>query len=228
MIYFKIILAFLLSALPFFYVSYIRPRKESSPVWRNMFTALGTQMPRLRAFKEAVAKFFHRLYDGMKKSDNFRKFFSLVTLLLMIAVQFIDFSASTEIARSIREISQSDAETYGEIEKQLSHTIAIYGSLMSKPHASVLAACLSLTLFWYTAADWLLSRLHNRQKFFFGVALLALIILFASPRYIIVAEILEMMLMAALIYPNKIPSQDPKGRKPIPVAKEQQTFRKAA
>lgn len=228
MIYFKIILAFLLSALPFFYISFIRPKEKTSPVWRNMFTALGTQMPRLRAAKRAVGKFFHRLYEGMKKSDNFRKFFSLVTLLLMIAVQFIDFSASTEIARGIREISQSDAETYGEIEKQLSHTIAIYGPLMSKPHASVLAACLSLILFSYTAADWLLTKLHNRRKFFFAIALLALIVLFLSPRYIIVTEVLEMILMAAFIYPNKIPSQDPKGRKPIPMVEEQQKLRKAA
>lgn len=223
MIHFKIILAFLLSALPFFYISFIRPKEKTSPVWRNMFTALGTQMPRLRAAKRAVGKFFHRLYEGMKKSDRFRKFFSLVTLLLMIAVQFVDFSASTEIARGIREISQSDAETYGEI-----HTIAIYGPLMSKPHASVLAACLSLTLFSYTAADLLLTRLHNRRKFFFGVALIALIVIFSSPRFLIVTEVLEIMLMAALIYPNKIPSQDPKGRKPIPMVEEQQKLRKTA
>lgn len=220
MIYFKIILALLLSALPFFYISYIRPKEKTSPIWRNMFTALGTQMPRLRAAKNAIGKFFYRLYDGMKKSDNFRKFFSLITLLLMIAVQFVDFSATMNVASMIQDASHDSQQT--------AQIIAVYGPLMTRPHASVLAACLSLTLFSYTAADWLLTRLHNRRKFFFGVALIALIVLFSSPRYLIVTEILEMMLMAALIYPNKIPSQDPKGRKPIPMAKEQQELRKAA
>lgn len=220
MIYFKIILAFLLSALPFFYISFIRPKEKTSPVWRNIFTALGTQMPRLRAAKNAVGKFFHRLYDGMKKSNNFRKFFSLITLLLMIAVQFVDFSATMNVAKMIQDASQDSQQT--------AQIIAVYGTLMTRPHASVLAACLSLTLFSYTAADWLLSRLHNRRKFFFGVALMALIVLFSSPRYLIVTEVLEMMLMAALIYPNKIPSQDPKGREPIPMVKEQQELRKAA
>ena len=220
MIYFKIILAFLLSALPFFYMSYIRPKEKTSPVWRNMFTALGTQMPRLRTVKKTFGKFFHRLYDGMKKSDNFRKFFTLVTLLLMIAVQFVDFSASTSIARMLQEASHDSHET--------AKMIAVYGTLMTRPHASVLAACLSLILFSYTAADWLLTRLHNRRKLFFGVALITLVVLFASPRYLIVTEVLEMMLMAALIYPNKIPSQDPKGRKPIPREEEQNTLRKAA
>lgn len=220
MIYFKIILAFLLSALPFFYISYIRPKEKTSPIWRNMFTALGTQMPRLKAAKRAVGKFFHRLYEGMKKSDNFRKFFSLITLLLMIAVQFVDFSATMNVAKMIQDASHDS--------QQMARIIAVYGPLMTRPHASVLAACLSLTLFSYTAADWLLTRLHNRRKFFFGVALIALIVLFSSPRYLIVTEVLEMMLMAALIYPNRIPSQDPKGRKPIPMVKEQQELRKAA
>jgi hypothetical protein len=111
---------------------------------------------------------------------------------------------------------------------QTAQIIAVYGALMTRPHASLLAACLSLLLFSYTAADWVLTRLHNRRKFFFGIALVVLIILFVSPRYFIVSEILEMMLMAALIYPNKIPSQDPKGRKKIPMEEEQQTFKKAA
>ena len=55
MIYFKIILALLLSTLPFFYISYIRPKEKTSPIWRNMFTALGTQMPRLRAAQNSSA-----------------------------------------------------------------------------------------------------------------------------------------------------------------------------
>ncbi len=220
MIYLKIILAFLLSALPFFYMSYIRPKEKSSPLRRNMLTALAGQMPRLRAAKKTVEKFFHRLYDGMKKSDNFRKFFSLMTLLSMIAVQFVDFSASTDVARMIQGVAHDSQNAH--------QIIAVYGTLMTRPHASVLAACLSLTLFSYTAADWMLSRLHNRQRFFLGVALLALVVLFTSPRYLIVTEVLEMILMAALIYPNKTPAQDPKGRKPVPPVQERQEMRKAA
>jgi hypothetical protein len=36
------------------------------------------------------------------------------------------------------------------------------------------------------------------------------------------------MLIAALIYPNKMPLQDPKGRKPIPMEQEQKKLRIAA
>lgn len=232
MIYLKIILAFLLSAVPFLYVSFVKPRQETSPRWRNMFATIGSlginRLPQYKAAKTACAKFLHRLYEGMKRSDNFRKFFSLITLLLMIAVQFIDFTASTEIARGIREISQSDAETYGEIEKQLTLTIAIYGPLMSKPHATMLAACLSLTLFVFGSANWLLTRLHNSRKLFSIVTCITLFILFISPRYLIVVEVMEMMLMAAVIYPNKIPSSNPKGRKGIPTERNKISFKNAA
>ncbi len=228
MIYLKIILAFLLSAIPFLYVSFVKPKRETSKVWRNMFTAIGSQLPRLKAVKTTCAKFMHRLYEGMKRSDNFRKFFTLITLLLMIAVQFVDYSSSVEVARMIRDAANEGAETAAKAAAYTSHVIAVYGSLMSKPHATLLAACLSLILFVFKAGDWLLTRLHNSRKIFFTVAMMTLIILFTSPRFFIVVEVLEMMLMAALIYPNKVVPQDPKGRKGIPMEQKEMAYRNAA
>lgn len=228
MIYLKLILAFLLSAVPFLYVSFVKPKRETSTVWRNMFTAIGSQLPRLKAVKTACSRFFHRLYEGMKRSDNFRKFFSLITLLLMIAVQFIDFSASTEIARGIKEVAENSDGNVAETAKHVNHIVAIYGPLMTKPHATVLAACLSLSLFAYSSANWLLTKLHNSRRILFFTALITLFFLFASPRYFIVAEVMEMMLMAAIIYPNKIASPDPKGRKGIPDERNKIYFKNAA
>lgn len=220
MIYLKLILAFLLSVLPFFYVSYIRPKEKTSPVWRNMFTALGTQIPHLKAAKRVVENFFHRLYDGMKRSDNFRKFFLLIILLQMIAVQFVDYSASMDATTMIQDVSHDSHQT--------AQIIAIYGLFITPPYASILAACISLTFFFYADGDIFLTILHNKQRCFFGMALLTIIILFASPRYLIITEMLEMMLMTALVYPNKMLKQDPKGRKPIPMEEGQQKLKEAA
>ena len=232
MIYLKIILAFLLSAVPFLYVSFIKPRQETSSRYRNMFATIGSlginRLPQYKAVKTACTKFLHRLYEGMKRSDNFRKFFTLITLLLMIAVQFIDFSASTEIARGIKAVAVNNSKNTAETISQVNQVIAAYGSLMSKPHATVLAACLSLLLFAFGPANWLLTRLHNSKKIFFFTALVTLFFLFVSPRYFIVGEIMEMMLLAALIYPNKMSSPDPKGRKGIPVEQNRILFKNAA
>jgi len=232
MIYLKLIQAFLLSAVPFLYVSFIKPRQETSPRWRNLFATIGSlginKLPQYKAVKTACSQFLHRLYEGMKRSDNFRKFFTLITLLLMIAVQFIDFSASTEIAHGIKAITESSSKNTVETISDVNQVIAVYGSLMSKPHATVLAACLSLLLFAYGPANWLLTRLHNSRRIFFFAALVTLFFLFVSPRYFIIGEIMEMMLMAALIYPNRIASPDPKGRKSIPVEQNRISLKNAA
>jgi len=108
----------------------------------------------------------NRLYKEMKKNDNFRKFFTLITLLMMILVQFVDYSSSGEVARIIRDAAYGGTETAAKAVADTCHMIAVYGSLMSKPHDTLLAACLSLTLFVFKAGDWLLTRLHNSRKIF--------------------------------------------------------------
>ena len=77
MIYMKLILACLLAAAPFMYAAYMRSGKHSLP----------------RVIK--------RLYEGMKKSDNFRNFFTLILLMVLVAYQYVDFHASTAIAEML-------------------------------------------------------------------------------------------------------------------------------
>ena len=210
----------MLSALPFVFASYIRSKTKSSHGRRGFFSVLGTQMPRLKAVKNAVVKFFHRLYDGMRRSDNFRKFFTLIILLLMIGVQFVDYSASQEVARLSQE-HQVSAENGASF-------IHVYAPLMSRPHAIFIAAFLSLSFFFFRVADSVLTILHNERRIFHFFALLTLIILFASPRYIIIVEVMEMILMAAMIYPNKMSTPEPRGRKNIPMTPRQFSLRKSA
>ncbi|MBQ5495039.1 MAG: hypothetical protein IIT76_07530, partial [Prevotella sp.] len=76
----KLIIVFLLSAVPFMIASF----------WR--------------------CKRLRRFYEGMKRSDNFRKFFTLMMLMGMILIQFVDFHASTEIARMIQDSSVTSTE----------------------------------------------------------------------------------------------------------------------
>ena len=220
MIYLKLILATILAAIPFIYASYVRPKEKTLSTRRCFLTAIGTKLPLLRTMTSAPGRFLNRLYEGMKKSDSFRKFFSLVTLILTIAVQFVDFSASTDIAGIIQSQQTDSVET--------TRVITIYGPIMTRPHATIVAACLSMTLFWYKAADLILTSLHNRRRLFLGTALTALVFLFVSPRFVIITETLEMLLMAAIIYPKRIPLQEPKGRKPLPTVDRRGVMRKAA
>ena len=186
------------------------------------------RLPQYKTVETACSKFLHRLYEEMKKSDNHRKFFTLVTLLFMIAVQFVDFSASTEIANGVKELAEKSTENTAETTLQVNQVIAAYGSLKSKPQATLLAACLSMFLFAFSPADRLLTILHDNEKKFFFAALATLFFLFVSSQYFIVGEIMEILLMAALIYPDKVASPDPKGRKSIPIEHNRNLSKNAA
>ena len=172
MIYMKLIMACLLAAAPFVYAAYIRSGKHSLP----------------RVIK--------RLYEGMKKSDNFRNFFTLILLMVLVAYQYVDFHASTAIAEMLNETGRC-ADTATTI-------ISIYGKLMSSPYATIITAGLSLPLFSYKLANRVLTELHNNQKLFLIVAMLTIaLVLCVSVRFLIVSEVIAIILMAAVIYPNK-------------------------
>jgi hypothetical protein len=51
MLYFKIILALLLSAIPFLFKHFIMPKRESSPACRNAITAAASAMPYFKRWR---------------------------------------------------------------------------------------------------------------------------------------------------------------------------------
>lgn len=220
MIYFKLILLCLLSALPFVLAQCFRSATKSSAGRRTVFSFITAQAPRLKAVKDALVNFLLRVYEGMKRSDNFRKFFTLLTLLLMTCILFVDYSASQEIARLSLERQEA-------IENDMLFA-QVYGPLMSRPHATFIATFLGLSFFFYKVADRLLTVLHNEGKIFYFFAVLTLIILFSSPRYIIIVEIMLIILLAAVIYPNKTAPEEPKTRKQIPIRPRRKNLLKTA
>ena len=189
MIYLKTILACLLSALPFVYAWHLRNKARNNTPKGNVYSFIMTQLPTLYALFTAIKSFVHRVYEGMKKSDTFRRFFSLIIILVMLTVQFIDFNASANIADAARQAQQN-----GTLTPQF---MAVYEPLMTRPHATLLAACLSPMLF-------------------------------SSPRHFIVAEMMELLLLAAIVYPDKTADTQPKGRKPVPLQEDEQQLRQAA
>ena len=170
----KLIIVFLLSAVPFLIVS----------SWRSK---------RLRRF-----------YEGMKRSGNFRKFFTLIILMGMILIQFVDFHASTEIARMMQDSSVTSTEA--------AKMIAIYAPLMTRPYATLLAAAISLSFFSFKWSDYVLTVLHDYPKLFLVVAVVSMAIPMVSVRYLIVTEIMYIILLGAYLYPDKDGNRTPRIR----------------
>lgn len=220
MIYLKLTFAFFLAALPFFYAHYVRPKTRESSKWNSLLTVIKTYIPQLKVIKDATVHLIEKFGEGMKKSDNFRKFFTLITLLFILTFQFVDFHASHSAAAKIQQAIADGSATPDFVQS--------FMAFVSRPEATLAATFICFSLFWFRAADIVLTLLHNSQRLFFFVAILSLILLFISPSFLILSETLEVVLLAATLYPNKIVQPNPKGRKHIQLKKEEHQLKIAA
>ena len=205
MLYVKLFLAVMLAAMPFYYAYQLRPKQRAQPEKYNIFAFLTGGMRKLASCKKFLSKKMVRMNEGMKKFDSFRKFFTLVLLLMMIVVLFVDYHAATKAMTFLK-----DAMSHG-----FSHekALTIYGSFMTEPKATIIASLICPVFFSYRTADKLLTALHTNKILFCWTGYTATIILIYSVRYFIIPEILLMVMLAAYIYPPKQGNELPKGKK---------------
>ena len=97
---------------------------------------------------------------------------------------------------------------------------------MTNPLPTLLSAALSMMFFDYRCGNRLLTWLHNNNEFFLYTVLIYIVILFASPRFLIVVDIIEIILIAAILYTNKIVSDNLGRRKGAPIVLKYGTLKK--
>ena len=91
---------------------------------------------------------------------------------------------------------------------------------------TLLSVALSMIFFDYRCGNRLLIWLHNNKEFFLYTVLIYIVILFASPRLLIVVDIIEIILIAAILYTNKIVSDNLGRRKGAPIVLKYGTLKK--
>lgn len=74
----------------------IKPKAASSDKWRNFYSFLSARMPWLKRKALAVKAWISYVYHKMYRSDNGRKFFTLVLVICMLVFQVVDFHAAKE------------------------------------------------------------------------------------------------------------------------------------
>ena len=99
-LYIKIILAILLSAIPFLFAIFIKPKAKEGK-WKNVFTLPNINSEKVANGAGKIRKFIMRIYEAMKYSDNARKFFIMVLIITMIVVQWIDSEATQTAVKAI-------------------------------------------------------------------------------------------------------------------------------
>lgn len=152
-----------------------------------------------------------RFYNGMRKYDSFRKFFTLMLLLILIAIQFTDQAASHTVLRMIQESNGINQNVIA----------ATHALLISHPYAIALAAIIGILFFFYRMADRILTTLHNSNFLYAVTALLTIIIAFYPQGFFIISQTLFIILIGAYIYPNRVPTIHPNGGIHVPDEQQQ-------
>ena len=221
----KLVLFFVLTSIPFLYHFLIKPRRESIKRYRNAFTAVQPQMSKLKKTIWRLGTYLINFYDKMKRREKPRKFFTLLLLLSLLFFQGADNFASSEVAATYKtmakenrldELSISGKKTAAPfMQRKFSNCLYPF---LTRPVVYLVCFPLTLIFFSYRMADWILTIIHNSKK---TLLVLSTIIIFFSVfdegRYMLFSEVLFIIVMGALFYPNFHGGLPPKGRKSIPV-----------
>lgn len=225
----KLVLFFILTSIPFIYHFMIKPRKESVKRYRNAFTAIQPQMSKIGKLVWRLTTYIINFYDKMKRREKPRKFFTLILLLFLISIQGIDNFASSEVAtvyktmakeKKLDQLSVSGKRTAEPfMQRKMSNFLYPF---LTRPIVYLVTFGFTLLFFSYRMADYMLTILHNnRGTQFFVCGSIVFFSFFDEGRYMLFSEVFFVVIMAAFFYPNFYGETSPKGRKPIPVAREQ-------
>ena len=145
----------------------------------------GFLQPRVRPLYFWLMQF----HQHMKRSDNARKFFIFLLIIILTIAQAIDLSLMTDYG-------------YMSLGRDISYIQFCLGMI------------LTIALFRYPKSDWLLSKRFGPAIDCWGVLLLISALAFL--KLLILQDVLCILLFARYLYPQKKVCDDPKGRKSIP------------
>lgn len=202
-LYIKIIIAILLSAIPFLFAIFIKPKAKEGK-WKNVFTLSDINSEKVANGAGKIRKFIMKIYEAMKHSDNARKFFIMVLIITMIVVQWID-SEATQTA--VKAILGNRENVYQEKE-----SMVMLFPFITSPIVTILSMIYTLILFRYKWANKLLTKISTSKKMIvLFIALIMLSIVVGNGRFFLLGEILFLTLIWALILPKKIGEGYPDG-----------------
>lgn len=180
----KIILAIVLTLIPFIYRYGVKPLREEKPELRNIFTYL-----------HAIQKRLWNFYNWMKYSKNFRNFHILIFVMLALATQFVEMQAS-------KQVYYASAENL-----YLPQSLLVKDSLTSFGKATSLSITLSFLLtmpfFDYKFTDKVLTYLSERLWAFIALSVLSFTLLFVFPGCYAIGTTIYIFLLAATNYPRQ-------------------------
>ena len=217
MIVLKVVLALLLTLVPFVFHYVIKPKASSSPKWRSFYSFLSTKMPCIRRKASKVKAWISYVYGKMHRSRNGRKFFILVLLVMMLVFQVVDYHAARQAYQLLGEsslLSGAMSLTPYHIRVPFLGEVMVPGSgkllesllypFLTQAWVYVIALGSTMMLFSYRLADRVLVGIHGSRCLQILLASLAIVVAVVDcGRAFLMGELIFILLMAGMVYPFK-------------------------
>lgn len=205
----KVILAFVLTAIPFAYHAWVQPNQDSSPLLRNLSTAVMACLPKIRGVVKKARSFLSWYYDKMKTSMSARNFFTLVLVMVLLAVQYVDYETTLYAVRTnhlIGEVSSFFLEMdkagmrsclWNAWEKKL-----FFLPLQTPYYIITINLLCTFLLFNYRIAENVLTCLNQKKVIFSLSAAVSVALILIDGRLLIGSECIYILLGAGAIFPK--------------------------
>lgn len=203
----KLLLAFILTAMPFAFHIFVKPQVDGHGKWHSLPSLFMSVMPKLCSWKRRVIVWLVHFRNRMKSSVNARKFFTLVLCLVMLLVQAVDFYSVNESwsvhermiveGRTVHCVTDCCFEQIGDL---LSDSCYPYQTSASTTLAMLSLAVLIMN---HKMANAVLVTLKKYDVLFVECAVFVLVFTFVGcGHYMVVAECLLCVMMASVAYPD--------------------------
>lgn len=204
----KVILAFVLTAIPFAYHAWVQPIQDRSPLLRNLSTAVMACLPKIRGVVKKARSFLSWYYDKMKTSISARKLFTLVLVMVLLAVQYVDYETTLYAASTNHLIGE--ASSFLEMDKA-GMVSCLWNAwekklffLPSQTPYNIITINLLCTflLFNYRIAENVLTCLNQKKVIFSLSAAVSVALILIDGRLLIGSECIYILLGAGAIFPK--------------------------
>ena len=218
MIILKIILSLLLTVIPVYYLVYRKYFCDHNKALPNIYSLINKISPFIASRYMAFRAWIIRYRKRLRESVPCRKFFTLMVLLLLLFVNFVDMSASDKALNNILTIIRQDnnkeivIKTHVGKGKQYQikpeHLPAYnaYAGYITDSFSALISNVVMIFFFFYKPANAILNKLHQSKIIFRLMAALSVAILYLPGSHLLLSEIIFILLLAATVYPEQIPS----------------------
>lgn len=217
----KLILVFVLTLIPIFFGLYVKPKQDTSDRCRNLFTFIESYMPFIKSCSSKLFKKLKALWSKMQRTENGRKFFTCLVIILLLAIQYIDFQSTSEVTEVCKNAMLRHTEqkfitaTPNTTEAMVFGIKSFYNywyPYITPLITYVVAMVTTLALFSDKLAGVIFKNISGKRYVtIITIEMIWILAVIDEGRNFLLSETLIVLLIAGMIYPGRKSNIHPKG-----------------